>query len=63
LLGVGAGQFLEKTKEILKTSIQHQKIGERDGNRGRPSPRKEVTKWTNYCGAIGKWTSTDLENN
>jgi hypothetical protein len=30
--------------------------------RGKPTPRKAVTKWTNCCGAVGKWTSTDLEN-
>jgi hypothetical protein len=24
--------------------------------------RKLVTKWTNCCGAVGKWTSADLEN-
>jgi hypothetical protein len=23
---------------------------------------KSVTKWTNCCGAVGKWTSIDLEN-
>jgi hypothetical protein len=26
------------------------------------APRKEVTKWKNYCGVVGKWKSVDLEN-
>jgi hypothetical protein len=74
---VGAGQFWDKTKEILNISRQHRKIGsakklEEKQHRkkrkrstekgGKAVPRKADRKWKNYYGEVGKWTSVNLEN-
>jgi hypothetical protein len=63
--------ILGRIKEVLKESKKHRKIGESARNRGNKAPKieenthreKSVTKWENCCGAVGKWTSVDLENN
>jgi hypothetical protein len=43
---------------VLKTKENSEHVEKR----GKSMLRKEVTKWTNCCVAVGKWTSTDLEN-
>ena len=56
--------------KIKKRRKRRRKIGERIGNKGKVAPknrkresrRKAVTKSTNCCRAVGKWTSVDLEN-
>jgi hypothetical protein len=61
--------ILGKIEEVLKELKQRWKTGECVGNKGKEvlekeekaAPRKAVTKWTNCCGAVGKWTSVDLE--
>jgi hypothetical protein len=60
------GRKSRKFEEIKETPEN----GERDGNKIKVAPKieeiqhrgKSVTKWTNYCGAVGKWTSIDLES-
>jgi hypothetical protein len=62
ILGENQGSF-----EGIKETSEN---GERTGNKGKTTSEtkenqhrgKAVTKWTNCCGVVGKWTSANLEN-
>jgi hypothetical protein len=60
---VGAGQFWEKTKEILKISRQCRKIGERTRNRGKEVPKKEENQCREKQLQSGKllWSSWKVD--